>query len=170
VTVTHVPSRPSDATLRHMPTWVVASSVALCLMGLAVDVYLTFEHYTGNASLVCSENGVINCGKVTTSVYSKLLGIPVADLGVAFFLGMLLLCLPAAWRSSNLLVHRLRLVGVGVSMVMVLYLVYAELHWIRAICLYCTATHVVAFLLFILVLTADAFMHWRDESRTAQSE
>ncbi len=164
------PSRPSDAILRYVPTWVVASSVALCLVGLAIDVYLTFEHYTGNASLVCSESGAINCGKVTTSVYSKLLGIPVADLGVAFFLGMILLCLPAAWRSSNLLVHRFRLLGVLVSMVMVLYLVYAELHWIRAICLYCTATHVVAFLLFILVLTGDALMHWRDGSPVAQAE
>jgi uncharacterized membrane protein len=141
---------------RTRPAWLIYSTVGVCLVGLAVDIYLTFEHYTGNASLVCSDKGAINCGKVTTSAYSKLVGIPVADLGVAFFAGMLLLCLPAAWAAANPWIHRFRTLGVWMSMVMVFYLVDAELRWIHAICLYCTATHVLAFLLFVLVLTADA--------------
>ncbi len=147
---------------RSTPTWISSSSIGLCLVGLAIDIYLTFEHYTGNATLVCSDKGAINCGKVTTSIYSKLAGIPVADLGVAFFLGMLILCVPAAWRAANPRVHQLRLLGVSVSMVMVLYLFYAELRWIRAICLYCTATHVVAFLLFLVVLWGDAIARWQE--------
>ncbi|HVA42275.1 MAG TPA: vitamin K epoxide reductase family protein [Acidimicrobiales bacterium] len=153
----NLPAEDPLAAELYPPPWMVLSSMALCLVGLVIDSYLTFEHYTGNSSLVCSDKGLINCGKVTTSVYSKLLGIPVADLGVAFFLGMLVLCLPAAWRAANLRIHQLRLLGVVVSMLMVLYLLYGELR-LRAICLYCTATHVVAFLLFIVVLAADTYV------------
>jgi uncharacterized membrane protein len=38
----------------------------------------------------------------------------------------------------------------------VCYLVYVELIVLRAICLYCTAVHVVTFLLLAAVLAADA--------------
>lgn len=141
---------------RYTPRWIMASSLVLCLVGLGIDVYLTYEHYWGGNELSCPDKGFINCLKVTTSVYSKLAGIPVADLGVAFFVGMTVLCSPWAWRAAGVRIHQLRTVGVSVSMLMVLYLVWAELIKIKNICLYCTATHVIAFLLFLLVLTADA--------------
>ena len=37
-------------------------------------------------------------------------------------------------------------------MVFVLWLVYAELFVIRAICLWCTVVHVLAFVLFVIVV------------------
>jgi uncharacterized membrane protein len=39
---------------------------------------------------------------------------------------------------------------------MVIYLVYAELFQINAICLWCTTVHVVTFALFVAVLMAES--------------
>jgi uncharacterized membrane protein len=106
-------------------------------------------------ALVCSDNGAINCEKVTTSPQSEILGIPVAMLGLAFFIPMIALCLPAAWRSADRRVHLARLAlsitGVG----MILYLIIAELFLIKAICLWCSGVHLVTFLLFVIVVTAS---------------
>lgn len=134
------------------PAWTVATSLALAVAGLGVSIYLTVAHYLDPKILACSDRGTINCAKVTTSSASKLAGIPVADLGTAFFVGLVLLCLPAAWRTSNVLVHRARLAAVTGGVAFVVYLVYAELFEVGAICLYCTAVHAITFLLFILVL------------------
>jgi uncharacterized membrane protein len=53
------------------------------------------------------------------------------------------------------------------GMGMVFYLLYAELFSIKAICLWCTAVHVVTFLLFVLVVATFPSMAsvLGDESR-----
>ena len=104
--------------------------------------------------LACPVNGSIDCGKVTTSAWSKLFGIPVSYLGLLFFIGMIALCTTAAWTRGSALVHNLRLGGTVVGVAMVLYLVWAELFRIGAICLWCTVVHVVSFALFCVVLFA----------------
>ena len=75
-------------------------------------------------------------------------------LGLAFFVPMLLLCLPVAWRSARRWVHLARLVlsitGVG----MIIYLISAELFIIKAICLWCSSVHVATLLLFIIIATS----------------
>jgi uncharacterized membrane protein len=134
------------------PVGVIWSSLVLCVLGLGVAAYLTFEHYTASRTLACSDNGAINCLKVTTSTYAKVLGIPVALLGLLFFVAMTALCLPALWRSTNPNVRRIRLAAAAVGMVSVLYLVWVELFRVDAICLWCTAVHVLTFALFALVV------------------
>ena len=129
----------------------------LAVIGLVVSAYLTYAHYADADALACPDSATVNCAKVTTSSQSEVFGVlPVAVLGLAYFVGMLVLCLPVAWRSLGPLVHRLRLAGVGAGVAMVIYLVYAELFQIEAICLYCTAVHVVTVLLFVVVLVVDS--------------
>ena len=133
-------------------TW---TSVVLCLFGLAVSAYLTGTHFfPGAVSLVCADNGAINCAKVTSSPQSALVGIPVASLGLVFFLPMLALCLPRAWRSADRRVHLVRQVFVVGAMAMVLYLVFAELFLIHALCLWCSSVHLATFALFVVVTAA----------------
>lgn len=138
------------------PRWVQGSSLLLCLAGLAVSIYLTYEHYSASTTLACPDTGVVNCLKVTTSQYSTLIGIPVALLGLLFFVAETLLCLPWAWRARLPAVGFLRLAGVSVGVLFVFYLVYAELFRIDAICLYCTAVHVITLLLFFVVAFGQA--------------
>ncbi len=138
---------------RVTPPWVIITSLIICILGLVDAAYLTFEHYTASSTLACSENGAINCLKVTTSSYSKVLGLPVALLGLIFFIAMTALCLPQAWRSRRAWIRPVRLGATIVGMISVLYLLWAELFRIDAICLFCTGVHILTFLLFALVAT-----------------
>lgn len=124
----------------------------LTLFGLAVAVYLTIAHYTTPSVLACADSGFVNCARVTTSPQSRFLGVPVAVLGVLFFVVLLPLVSAPAWRSSRRAVHVARLALVGGAMAFVLWLVTAELLILGSICIWCTCVHVTTFVLFILVV------------------
>ena len=128
------------------------SSTALCLasIGLAISIYLTIEHYSGSTALACPENAAINCAKVTTSTWSRLGGIPLAVLGLVYFAVMTLLVVPSAWRRH--LLDPVRVAGAAAGMAMVIYLLWAELFRVGAICLWCTAVHVCTLGLFVTIL------------------
>lgn len=131
-----------------LPSWPGILGTVACLLGLGVSGYLTYEHYTSSSSLACSDNGVVNCLKVTTSSYSEVAGVPVALLGLVFFVVMLVLQLPVMWRRRDNAVRWIRLGWAIVGLGTVLYLFYAELFEIDAICLWCTSVHVLTLILF----------------------
>jgi uncharacterized membrane protein len=134
------------------PRWPPRVSFALALAAVGVSTYLTIAHFTSPAVLACSANGTIDCAKVTTSAESEFLGIPVAVLGLVWAVAMAALCSPAAWRSSVGWVRAVRIALASAGILFVLWLVYAELFIIHAICLWCTAMHVLAFALFVTTL------------------
>lgn len=139
--------------------WVPPLSLVLAALGIAVSSYLTIAHLTTPTVLACSAAGTINCEKVTTSAQSTWLGIPVAMLGLGWFLAMAVLCLPAAWRSPSPIWHASRLIAAIAGTAFTLWLVYAELFIIGAICLWCTVAHLLAFGLFVVaVVTAPAML------------
>ncbi|MCW2782790.1 MAG: Vitamin epoxide reductase [Marmoricola sp.] len=138
------------------PRWAPAASLVLGVLGLADAAYLTFEHYTGSKTLACSSNGIVNCHAVTTSRYATFLGMPVALLGLLFFVALVALCLPPLWRTRTEWVHVARLAAAGLGVVSVLYLLWAELFKLDKICLYCTGVHVLTFALFAVVALAGA--------------
>lgn len=138
-----------------VPRWAAPTSLAMALGGVAVSTYLTIAHYTSPNILACSASGTINCERVTTSPQSTFLGVPVAVLGLVWFIGMTALSLPAAWRSGNRNVRLARLIASMAGVGFALWLVYAELFIIRAICLWCTVAHALAFGLFaVAAITA----------------
>ena len=138
-----------------MPTlrWQPISTLVLSIFGLCVSIYLTITHFDTKV-LACASNGVINCEKVTESPQSVIFHVPVAMLGLAFFVPMIVLCLPAAWRTATRWVHLARLAMAITGVAMVVYLISAELFAIKAICLWCTGVHVITFILFVIIVTA----------------
>lgn len=126
-------------------------TVGVCLAGIAVTTYLTIEHYSASVTLACPETAVVNCVKVTTSPQSTVLGIPLAVLGLVFFLGMTVLTWPSLWRDRGPWIRRGRLALAGVGAAWVVYLVYVELFVVDAICLWCTAVHVLTVALFAVI-------------------
>ena len=139
-------------------TWIIS------LFALGVSVYLTITHYDTSVTLFCADKGVINCAKVTTSSQSMVFGVlPVAVLGLAFYVFMAVVNSPLGWRFDQAPVRWLRFINqrsirwtrlgsVVVGMGFVLYLVYAEVIQIGNICLWCTSVHVMTFLLFALLV------------------
>jgi uncharacterized membrane protein len=126
----------------------------LCVAGLGVAAYLTYAHYDTSVVLACPDKGLINCAKVTSSSYSKVFGVPVALLGLLYFVFMVPLQLPWAWRSLDPRVRLARMGASAIGVAFVLWLLYAELVKIRNICLYCTAVHVLTFAVFICTALA----------------
>jgi uncharacterized membrane protein len=101
--------------------------------------------------------------------------IPVAILGLAFYVAAVPLFSPWAWRLTGRIrispwrwrpvawlavtqrgLGWLRLASVIVGMGFVMYLIYAEVYQIGDVCEYCTGVHIVTFLLFCLTLFAAA--------------
>jgi uncharacterized membrane protein len=138
--------------------WMQLTTFILALGGLGVSIYLTIAHFTESALAGCSESGLVNCTKVTTSPQSYVFGIPVAVLGLAFFVFLVAIMSPWAWQARRREVHLLRVASMVVGIGMVIYLVYAEFIIIGSICLYCTSVHIITFLLF--VLTAFGAAAW----------
>ncbi|HEU5000180.1 MAG TPA: vitamin K epoxide reductase family protein [Lapillicoccus sp.] len=137
---------------RTIPRWLAPLALTWCVLGLAVAVYLTYEHYTGSTTLACPATGAVDCAKVTSSAWSTILGIPVAPLGLVFFAVMLVLCLPGMLRRTSTALDVVRLGFCGIGLLMALYLLWAELFQIHAICLWCTGVHILTFLLFVTLL------------------
>ena len=134
--------------------WPGLVGTAASVAGFGVAGYLTYEHYTGSTNLVCSDKGVVNCLAVTTSSYAKVAGVPVAVLGLIFFAVMLVLQLPTMWRRVGHVIRTMRMVWASVGLGTVVYLLYTELFKIDAICLWCTAVHVLTFVVFVSTVFA----------------
>jgi uncharacterized membrane protein len=142
---------------RLVQPWVPVVSLVLAVAGLGVSVYLAVEHFTSSTTLACPDTGALNCLKVTTSAQSKFVGIPVAVLGLVYFLVMVGATLPALWRSRLPVVRYGRLAFAAGGVLFVFYLVFAELFTLDAICLWCTAVHVLAVGLFAVIAIGTAY-------------
>jgi len=147
---------PDDAGPGGPALWLQLATFALALAGLGVSIYLTIAHFTESTLAGCSESGLVNCTKVTTSAQSYVFGIPVAVLGLAFYLFVAAIMSPWAWQAARREIHLLRIASLVVGIGFVLYLIYAELIIIDSICLYCTSVHAITFVLFVLTAIAAA--------------
>jgi uncharacterized membrane protein len=152
VEVTPEPARPVMP-----PLWLQIVSFVLAIAGLGVSSYETWAHFNGSHLLACSANGSENCTAVITSPQSMVFGvIPVAILGLIFYVFVVAIMSPWAWRIQRREIAWLRLAAMVVGMGFVVYLIYAELYEIGNWCLYCTTVHTITFLLFCITLVSAA--------------
>jgi uncharacterized membrane protein len=141
------------------PLWLQIVSLVLAVVGLGVSAYETWAHFHGSHLAGCPSggNGAFNCSAVITSPQSMVFGvIPVAILGLAFYVFAVPIMTPWAWRAKRREVHLARLVSLVVGMGFVLYLIYAELYQIDQVCEYCTGVHIITFLLFCITVMSAA--------------
>jgi uncharacterized membrane protein len=151
-----VTKKSSGDALLVSPRWAWPVALLLTLIGLGVATYLTIQHYDTHLTLSCPNTGLINCEKVTTSAQSRLFGVPVALLGLLYYVGMIPWQLPITWRSADPRVRYGRLLYCGSGIAFVIYLVYAEFIIIKNICLWCTSVHIITLLLFIVTAFATS--------------
>jgi uncharacterized membrane protein len=150
---------PEETRSAAQPLWLQLVSFVLAILGLAISAYETWAHYNGSHLAGCptTGGGTFDCTAVITSPQSMVFGvIPVAVLGLAFYVAAVPLFSPWAWRIQRREVHLLRLASVVVGMVFVMYLIYAELYQIGQVCEYCTGVHIVTFLLFCITVFSAA--------------
>ena len=127
--------------------------IVLAVIGLGIATYLTYVHYSG-IKPVCTAGG--SCVKVQTSVWSSLVGVPVAVLGLVGYAGILGSLVAPDREETRLATLALSVIGFGFSG----YLTYRELFTIHAVCEWCAASAVILTALFVAaaaryVLAAD---------------
>lgn len=124
----------------------------LALVGAIVATYLLLGKLGVVGEIACSVSH--GCDTVNTSVYSELLGLPVSGIGLAGYLAILAVALAGAsprWEGDSR-PDLLLSVLAGVAVVFTLYLTYAELFWIRAICQWCVLSQLIIIAIFVLAL------------------
>jgi uncharacterized membrane protein len=119
--------------------------IVLAVVGLAVASYLTYVHYAG-IKPACTAGG--SCAKVQTSIYSHLLGVPVALMGLIGYIAILALLLAPEGETTRFALVAVTVVGFGFSA----YLTYRELFSIHAICEWCVSSAVILTLLVCLAV------------------
>lgn len=119
--------------------------LVLSSLGLLDASYLTYKSLSGGG-LACPLTG--GCDIVTTSSYSKIAGVPIALLGVLFYLSVLILT-ALAIKSRDSKYHEYVVYSSFFAFLFSLYLVYVQLFVIRALCLYCMTSVLLVFLIFV---------------------
>ena len=153
------PIAPAPEPVRPVgpPLWLQIVTFVLAIGGLAISSYETWAHFNGSHLLACTGNGSENCTAVITSPQSEVFGfIPVAILGLLFYVFVVAIMSPWAWQIRRREVGLLRLGSMIAGMGFVMYLIYAELYQIGSWCLYCTGVHIITFLLFCITIVSAA--------------
>ncbi|MGA2469579.1 MAG: vitamin K epoxide reductase family protein [Solirubrobacteraceae bacterium] len=126
----------SDRTLR-------IPMIVLAAIGVAITTYLTIVHY--DHLIVLCTTKVNSCEQVQTSIYSHVLGIPVAVLGLIGYVAIL-----AALLAPNR--DYLRLAALAIALFGVIfsgYLTYREIFTLKEICEWCVTSASIMVVLLI---------------------
>ncbi|HEX2703347.1 MAG TPA: vitamin K epoxide reductase family protein [Solirubrobacteraceae bacterium] len=117
--------------------------VVLGLIGLGIASYLTATHY-GHLTVLCAAKNN-PCAQVQSSIYSHVLGIPVALLGLIGYVLILASLLVGASEASRVATLGVTLFGFVFSG----YLTYREVFTLQEICEWCVSSAVLMTLLLI---------------------
>jgi uncharacterized membrane protein len=118
--------------------------IVLAVLGVGWAGYLTYVHYSG-ATPVCSLKGD-PCAQVQKSVYSELVGVPVALIGLIGYLSILGSLLVHEEERTRLATAALALGGFGFSA----YLTYREVFSLHKICEDCVASAILMTIIMCL--------------------
>lgn len=124
--------------------------IILSLLGLFDASYLTFKHYAG---LPMSCSLLQGCEKVLTSQYAVIGGLPVALLGVGYYLAIFVVSASSFRYPSAKTLVLIRLLS-PFGFLGSLWFVYLQLFVLKAICLYCLISAVTSTLIFIFSFIA----------------
>lgn len=134
--------------LNTVQTWLIP---LLALAGLGVSIYLAYVEIN-QVEAICGPVG--ECNIVQASPYARILGVPIAVLGILNYLLVMTLWLgrrwlPGMWATGPALgLLGLSLVGVLFS----IYLTWLEIFVIRAVCLWCLSSAVITLVLLFQVM------------------
>lgn len=116
--------------------WVLS---ALGLLGFGFMAYLFRLHGTESSTSVCDISSEISCTIVNKSIFSEILNIPVAALGLIFFATVLYLILLKPVKH----IYRIILLAVAFSLTFGVYLTGIEKYVLGSFCLFCEASKLI---------------------------
>lgn len=134
---------------RPLGQWVL---LVLAIAGASIALSLTSVH-DASAPLLCSAQGIVNCERVTSSSHSVIPGttIPITLPGTAWFVVSAALSI-CVLRRNQRWIRGAELVWTTLGMLVVLYLVYAEIVVLHSVRVWCNTVHVLIFVSLIVAL------------------
>ena len=140
-------NQSSTVPLSHNPPrWLSWLFVGVSFLGFLDAGYLTANHYLG-IPLVCSL--LQGCERVTASPYSIMFGVPVALLGVLYYLTIFIFSvwyIDSGRAEALFTMAKLSIFGMAAA----LWFVSVQLFILHAICLYCMFSALTSTTLFLL--------------------
>lgn len=121
--------------------------------GIVDAGYLTYEHYQ-QVIPPCTINRLLpiasDCGKVLRSSYSVMFGVPLAVFGVIQYSVLLIVLILLIIYKKKIFTYFLILQSM-VGTIFSLYFMYIQIGILKSICLYCTLSALISFMILFLV-------------------
>ncbi|MES2994718.1 MAG: vitamin K epoxide reductase family protein [Patescibacteria group bacterium] len=125
--------------------------LALAFLGIADAWYLSLSALQG-AALFCDVGAVLDgCNIVAQSPYSKLWGVPLALYGVVFYCLLFILVSVLFVRTHHPLYQAVAVLGV-LGLIASLIFLFIQFALIKALCIYCIASAVIAALICLIAI------------------
>ena len=122
--------------------------LALSMIGLGDTLYLSYFAYN-NAIPGCAIGG---CETVLTSEYSKFFGVPLAYIGLVYYVYMFALAMLLAAEPGSKILRLATLGYAGVGLLLSIVFIYIQGALIGAWCLYCLFSAALTLALFLTAL------------------
>ncbi len=141
----------TDIREAHLPKWVFRLILICASIGFFDTLYLSIEHLLGalggDGSVNCIVGASGDCNIVLQSIYSKVLGIPLAYLGLLYYTTILIIVLNLHKKRDIRLWHLLQGI-IAFGFLTSLYLIYLQLGILYTVCPYCMLSAVMSIVMF----------------------
>lgn len=141
-----------------MTSWarrLLSAIAVLAIAGMVISSVSLYHHYGTSTSSFCDLGENFNCDIVNRSVYSTVLGIPVALVGIIGYLSLLVLTTLCRTKPETPV---MLLIASAAGLAFALYLTYLEAFVLGAWCILCLSSLTVIVTIVILssVLVAQS--------------
>lgn len=133
----------------------------LAVVGVLVSSLSLYHHYAKSKTSYCDFSETVNCDIVNRSEYSKVMGIPVAGIGILGYLGLLALATVYRTKAET---PGMVFLGAVAGLGFALYLTYIEGFMLQAWCILCLSSLTLIF--SITVLSSFLLLHLKRASRS----
>ncbi len=131
----------------HIPKRIFYLLTITSFIGFLDATYLLIKHYS-NTPLSCLINQ--GCEQVINSQYATIFNIPVALLGILYYIFFIILLYYLNKKGNKILLPLLLITAIG--FIVSIGLVYLQLFVIRAICPFCMLSAITSTTLFLTIL------------------
>ena len=141
---------------------ILLAIAALSLAGMLVSSVSLYHHYGRDQSSYCDFGEKFNCDVVNRSVYSTVMGVPVALIGVVGYAGLLFV---AAARHGKPRTPAVLLAAALAGLGFALYLTYIEKFVLATWCVLCLSSLGIIFAVTVLAALLAALSSRSDQAR-----
>lgn len=130
--------------------WAAGLIVVFAFCGLAVSSYIDQSERQGDP-LICDVASLNGCNIVVTSAYAQFFGMPLSTWGMLFYTFVFVV---AAFELAfmNQMLRRTLQAFAAVGILVSLYGIYTQVFLIKALCMYCLVSALLAIGIFIAAI------------------